>query len=213
MRIVSVVGTRPQLIQAAALSPVLRIAHDKVSEHAVGLVGMSASLDTQAENRERSRMADWTGLLDTAPTPQRPVVRALHLGTQATIDRAGLNTGPGVRVVAPQRYRVTLALQLHAAAVLTESGGIQREAAWLDVPCLVLRSTTEWVEAVAGGRGRKRVVDLNRPATLAALAGLAPASAGGTDVLSSASRRVIKPAGASAAIVVALSESAVELAR
>ena len=64
-------------------------------------------------------------------------------------------------MVEPQGYRTSLALQLHAAAVLTDSGGVQREAAWLGVPCLVLRDTTEWVEAVAGSEGRMVVVGLD----------------------------------------------------
>ena len=50
---------------------------------------------------------------------------------------------------------------MHAAAVMTDSGGVQREAAWLRVPCLVLRGTTEWVEAVADSGGRMVVVGLD----------------------------------------------------
>ena len=61
-------------------------------------------------------------------------------------------------VVEPLGYRTSLAAQLHAAAVLTDSGGVQREAAWLGVPCLVLRDTTEWVEAVASSDGRMVLV-------------------------------------------------------
>ncbi len=64
--------------------------------------------------------------------------------------------------IEPQGYRTTLGLQLHAAAVLTDSGGVQREAAWLRVPCLVLRGTTEWVEAVAGSGGAMVVVGPGR---------------------------------------------------
>jgi hypothetical protein len=84
------------------------------------------------------------------------VVLALHPGTRAALDAAGLAL-PGVAVVEPQGYRSSLALQLHAAAVLTDSGGVQRESAWLGVPCLVLRTTTEWVETV-GGAGSSAVL-------------------------------------------------------
>ncbi len=83
---------------------------------------------------------------------------ALHPGTLAALDSTGIALGPDVIVTPPFGYRSSLALQLHAAAVLTDSGGVQREAGWLGVPCLILRSTTEWVELVEASAGRM-VVD------------------------------------------------------
>ena len=80
----------------------------------------------------------------------------------AALDAPGSRLSPDVRVIEPQGYRTTLALQLHAAAVVTDSGGVQREAAWLGVPCLVLRATTEWVEAVAGSGGAMVVCGAGR---------------------------------------------------
>ena len=82
-----------------------------------------------------------------------------------------------MKVVEPLGYRTSLTLQLHAAAVVTDSGGVQREAAWLGTPCLVLRSTTEWVEAVAGSSGRMVVVGLDRALAARELARIAPADA------------------------------------
>ena len=79
----------------------------------------------------------------------RPVVLALHPGTRVALEASGEDLGPDVRVTGPLGYRASLTLQLHAAAVLTDLGGIQREAGWLGVPCLVLRVTTEWVELLA----------------------------------------------------------------
>ncbi len=109
------------------------------------------------------------------------------------------------RVVEPQGYRSTLALQLHAAAVLTDSGGVQREAAWLGVPCLVLRGTTEWVEAVeaSGGRdGRRRARwRPGRGRARAARAGRVCAGAWRGRALASLA---LQPAGAADAIVAAL---------
>ena len=63
---------------------------------------------------------------------------------------------PASSPIEPQGYRTSLALQLHAAAVLTDSGGVQRESAWLGVPCLVLRDRHRM------GRDRRRRRQLGR---------------------------------------------------
>ena len=76
---------------------------------------------------------------------------ALHPGTKAALDRAGVTLRGDVQVVAPQGYRTTLALQLHAAAVLTDSSGLQREAAWLRTPCLIQRDRTAGLDLRSAG--------------------------------------------------------------
>jgi UDP-GlcNAc3NAcA epimerase len=111
----------------------------------------------RAENRAPEAMTRWAALLGAVATPNRPVVLALHPGTRVALREAGVALPPGVVAIEPQGYRSSLALQLHAAAVLTDSGGVQRESAWLGVPCLVLRATTEWVETV-GGEGSSAVL-------------------------------------------------------
>jgi UDP-N-acetylglucosamine 2-epimerase len=128
----------------------------------------------RAENRGRVAMALWANLLGAVAAPDRPVVLALHPGTRAALEAAGLALPEGVVVVEPQGYRTSLALQLHSAAVLTDSGGVQRESAWLGVPCLVLRTTTEWVETVGGADSSAVLVGLDREAALRELAGRAP---------------------------------------
>ena len=107
-------------------------------------------------------------------------------------------------VVEPQGYRTSLALQLHAAAVLTDSGGVQREAAWLGVPCLILRGTTEWVEAVARSEGRMVVVGLDADKAVDALETLAPPSRAAGPGQARAAAFDLRPAGAAEAIVAAL---------
>ena len=82
----------------------------------------------------------------------------------------------GVWVVPPQAYRTSLTLQAHSAAVLTDSGGVQREAAWLTVPCLVLRQRTEWVEAVSDSGGQMVLVGDDVDRALRELERVAPIS-------------------------------------
>jgi UDP-N-acetylglucosamine 2-epimerase len=159
----------------------------------------------RAENRTAPAMAAWTALLAELAGVDRPVVLSLHPGTRAALTASGATLPATIRVIEPQGYRTTLTLQLHAAAVLTDSGGVQRESAWLGVPCLVLRSTTEWVEAVEESAGRMVVVGLDRGRARAALERLAPA--GEVGALIAAERAAglrLPPAGAGERIAAVL---------
>jgi UDP-GlcNAc3NAcA epimerase len=158
----------------------------------------------RAENRSPSAMARWLALLEAVARPDRPVILALHPGTRAALGAAGLAVPSGARVVEPLGYRSTLALQLHAAAVLTDSGGVQREAAWLGVPCLVLRDRTEWVEAVEGSGGRMVVVGGDAGRAVAELDRLAPAAGAEADAVHRAATVRVAPAGAADAIAARL---------
>jgi UDP-N-acetylglucosamine 2-epimerase (non-hydrolysing)/UDP-GlcNAc3NAcA epimerase len=104
-----------------------------------------------------------------------PVVLPLHPRTRARLEAAGLleRLGSGIRLVPPVGYLDFMALLLRSRAVLTDSGGVQKEAYLLGVPCVTLRDTTEWVETVDAGWNV--LVDLDRGAALAALDRAAPA--------------------------------------
>jgi UDP-GlcNAc3NAcA epimerase len=158
----------------------------------------------RAENREAPALAAWPAILGDAARPDRPVILALHPGTQAAIEAAGITLPAGVRVVEPLGYRTNLTLQLHAAAVITDSGGVQRESAWLGTPCLVLRSTTEWTEAVEGSVGRMVVVGLDRDRASRELARLAPPTGSEALARARADGLHLAPAEASRRIVDAL---------
>ena len=160
----------------------------------------------RAENREPDAMRAWSNLLGEVARPDRPVVLALHPGTRAALAAADLVLPGAVRVIAPQGYRTTLALQLHAAAVITDSGGVQREAAWLGVPCLVLRERTEWVEAVVASAGRMVLVGLDAQRAIAELGRLAGFLTAPADARDRAAGSGVAPAGAAAAIVAAFGE-------
>ena len=158
----------------------------------------------RAENRQPAALRSWAALLDRVAQPDRPVIFAIHPGTRLALEREGLELSPAVRLVDPQGYRTSLTLQMHAAAVITDSGGVQREAAWLGVPCLVLRGTTEWVEAVASSGGRMLIVGLDAELAERALAELAPPNRSPALARARAAAFDLAPAGAANAIVAAL---------
>ena len=112
-----------------------------------------------------ARLEALVTLLERLP---RPVIFPLHPRTRARLDAAGLaGRLAGITVVAPLGYLDFLELARHARAVLTDSGGVQKEAYLLGVPCITLRDRTEWVETVESGWNT--LVDLDADAALAAL--------------------------------------------
>ena len=80
-----------------------------------------------------------------------PVVFPAHPRTQATIESDNLLLGPHVRLVEPLGYLDFAALASQARVIVTDSGGLQKEAYWYGVPCVTARPSTEWVDTVAVG--------------------------------------------------------------
>jgi len=100
-----------------------------------------------------------------------PAVLPLHPRTGARLDAQGwldeLQATEHIRLTPPLGYLAFTALLTRARAMLTDSGGVQKEAYLAGVPCITLRDTTEWVETVDAGWNV--LVDLDAAATLAAL--------------------------------------------
>ncbi|MGO9753773.1 MAG: non-hydrolyzing UDP-N-acetylglucosamine 2-epimerase [Solirubrobacteraceae bacterium] len=119
------------------------------------------------------RLAKLVDLLLALP---EPVVLPLHPRTRRRLLAEGmlgrLEGGGNVRVTAPLGYIELAALLCNARAVLTDSGGLQKEAYFAGIPCVTLRPSTEWVETVE--HGWNMLVDLDAGAALAALAAPAP---------------------------------------
>ncbi len=151
---------RTDLVRARALEPagyVLATAH------------RAGNVDPPA------RLARLVALLCALPLP---VLLPLHPRTEARLRAAGmldqLRRAPWVTLTEPLGYFELSALLCHAQAVVTDSGGLQKEAYLARVPCVTLRSSTEWTETVE--QGWNVLVDLDAAAAAAALERRPPAT-------------------------------------
>jgi UDP-GlcNAc3NAcA epimerase len=80
-----------------------------------------------------------------------PIVFPVHPRARKIMAQSGLRMAPHVQLIDPVGYLDMVALTGSARLVLTDSGGLQKEACWLHVPCVTLRNETEWVETVDAG--------------------------------------------------------------
>jgi UDP-N-acetylglucosamine 2-epimerase len=80
-----------------------------------------------------------------------PVLFPVHPRTCKVITEAGFGVERHVKLVAPVGYLDMVKLASAARLIVTDSGGLQKEAYWLGVPCLTMREQTEWVETVESG--------------------------------------------------------------
>jgi UDP-N-acetylglucosamine 2-epimerase (non-hydrolysing)/UDP-GlcNAc3NAcA epimerase len=120
--------------------------------------------------------AELERLVEVLESLPLPALFPVHPRTDARLEAAGLRARlerrEGLQLLPALGYLDFLELLRHSAAVLTDSGGVQKEAYLLETPCITLRETTEWTETV--DLGWNRLVGLDRERVLAALADLRP---------------------------------------
>ncbi|HUH17064.1 MAG TPA: UDP-N-acetylglucosamine 2-epimerase (non-hydrolyzing) [Methylomirabilota bacterium] len=83
-----------------------------------------------------------------------PVLFPVHPRSRAIMDAGGVALPENVIAMEPVGYLEMVALEAHARAIATDSGGVQKEAYLAGVPCITLRTETEWVETVEAGWNR-----------------------------------------------------------
>ena len=88
----------------------------------------------------------------------------VHPRTRKALDENGIRLAPDIEAIEPQGYLELLALLQGSTRVVTDSGGLQKEAYWLGVPCVTLRNSTEWVDTVRVGANT--LVDPDAPTNL-----------------------------------------------
>jgi len=102
---------------------------------------------------------------------EMPVLFPVHPRTRARLGELGLESQAGVTLAEPAGYLDFLSLEGDAAAVLTDSGGIQEETTWLGVPCFTLRDNTERPVTLRAGTNTLLGLDPGRIAEIPALVG------------------------------------------
>jgi UDP-N-acetylglucosamine 2-epimerase len=93
-------------------------------------------------------------ILDAAQSLDLPVLFPIHPRTQKVLAGAGISVNGNIRSSPPLGYLDMLAMEKHSRKILTDSGGVQKEAFYLSVPCVTLRESTEWPETLELGANR-----------------------------------------------------------
>ena len=122
----------------------------------------------RAENTDDPvRLGAIVSAFDAVGSSEIPVVFAVHPRTRKTLETLGWRHREGVRLIAPLSYLDMVALQVAARGILTDSGGVQKEAYWAGVPCTTLRDETEWTETVESGWNALAGADRDRIVAIA----------------------------------------------
>jgi UDP-N-acetylglucosamine 2-epimerase len=124
----------------------------------------------RAENTNNAeRLAS---ILSAAEMLDLPVLFPVHPRTRHALTTAGITLNGNLRPVAPLGYLEMLAVEKHARKILTDSGGVQKEAFYLGIPCITLLNQTEWPETVQ--LGANCTVGATRDAIVGAVAANVP---------------------------------------
>jgi len=131
-----IIETRSSILQRLMVRP---------KEYLLATAHRAENID-QRENLQNI-LASFIGLAKLGET----VIFPVHPRTRKQIDICERDGLGNLRFIDPVSYWDMLALERHAKVILTDSGGVQKEAYWLRVPCVTLREETEWIETVKAG--------------------------------------------------------------
>ena len=112
-----------------------------------------ATVHRQENTDDPRRLLNIFTAFEELATTDCPFIILLHPRKKKALQRhiKKDQLGPHVRLLSPASYLNMIALEVHAKAILTDSGGVQKEAYFAKVPCVTLRDETEWIETVEAG--------------------------------------------------------------
>ena len=118
----------------------------------LGLIEKEYSLLTlhRSENVDDPRKL--TAIMRTIDSMKEKIIFPIHPRTRMRLDELNINMErKNIKIIDPVSYTDILKLLHHANIVLTDSGGLQKDAFWSKTPCITLREKTEWIETVEMG--------------------------------------------------------------
>ncbi len=123
-------------------SEIMRLLNLEKGKYLLATVHRAANVD------DPERLFD---ILETLSMTGETVVFPSHPRTLKAIKSAEFSLGKNIKLIEPVGYLDMLWLEKNARMILTDSGGVQKEAYWMGVPCVTLRNETEWVETAQTG--------------------------------------------------------------
>ncbi|MBK6644602.1 MAG: UDP-N-acetylglucosamine 2-epimerase (non-hydrolyzing) [Anaerolineales bacterium] len=128
--------------EAEKKSSILTLLDLKPKQYLLATVHRASNVDDTAK---------LLNILETFSMLGETVVFPVHPRTRKAIQIAGFKPGENIKLIEPVGYLDMLWLEKNARMILTDSGGVQKEAYWFGTPCVTLRDETEWVETVESG--------------------------------------------------------------
>ena len=131
-----------------------------------GYVLATVHRDNNTDNPDRLQ-AILKALTDISRQDNIPVILPLHPRTKKALENANCNhpqetSSSLLRIIPPASFLDITLLEQNAKLVMTDSGGVQKEAFFFEKPCIILRPETEWVEIVQHGAGIIADADYHR---------------------------------------------------
>jgi UDP-N-acetylglucosamine 2-epimerase len=101
----------------------------------------------------KKRLANIFEAFNKLATKSCTFIAPLHPRTLKALNEIGDDSlfGPDLRIIEPVSYLDMISLETHAKVIFTDSGGVQKEAYFSEIPCIILRNETEWLELVEQG--------------------------------------------------------------
>ena len=112
-----------------------------------------ATVHRQENTEDPRRLLNIFTAFEELSSADCPFIILLHPRTRKALQRhkGKVQLSPHVRLLSPASYLDMIALEVHARVILTDSGGVQKEAYFAGVPCVTLRDETEWIETIEAG--------------------------------------------------------------
>ncbi|WP_139903797.1 non-hydrolyzing UDP-N-acetylglucosamine 2-epimerase [Clostridium thermarum] len=138
----------------------------------LGLEGKPFILTTIHRAENTNDINRLKGIIEALNESGTAIVLPLHPRTTKYIEQYGLSFNSNVRVIEPVGYLDMISLEMHGEKIVTDSGGVQKEAFFMKKPCITMRDETEWVETVENGWNV--IAGTDKEKILAAIQGFVP---------------------------------------